>query len=156
MGSKHNIRNHSLHCMDTKKGIKERYSARDILREIVFKIEIVFYFVFRRIKKVTQVFILCVCGGGDDYLSKCIHLFGLLFIFTLMHLADAFIQSDLRFSDSGYTCLCQYMCSQGIEPTTFALLMQCFTTEPQCDYYVIIIHNIMLEMSYKSKCSALS
>ncbi len=32
---------------------------------------------------------------------------------------------------SGYTCFCQYMCSLGIEPTTFALLMQCSTTEPQ-------------------------
>ncbi len=26
---------------------------------------------------------------------------------------------------------CQYMCSLGIEPTTFALLTQCSTTEPQ-------------------------
>ncbi len=41
-----------------------------------------------------------------------------------LHLADAFIQSDLQ-------CIqvihfyCQYMCSLGIEPTTFALLTQC-------------------------------
>ncbi len=26
---------------------------------------------------------------------------------------------------------CQYMCSLGIEPTTFVLLTQCSTTEPQ-------------------------
>ncbi len=26
---------------------------------------------------------------------------------------------------------CQYVCSLGIEPTTFALLTQCSTTEPQ-------------------------
>ncbi len=26
---------------------------------------------------------------------------------------------------------CQYVCSLGIEPTTFALLAQCSTTEPQ-------------------------
>ncbi len=32
---------------------------------------------------------------------------------------------------SGYTYFCQYMCSLGIEPTTFALLRQCSTTEPQ-------------------------
>ncbi len=32
---------------------------------------------------------------------------------------------------SGYTCFCQYMCSLGLEPTTFALLTQCSTTEPQ-------------------------
>ncbi len=46
-----------------------------------------------------------------------------------MHLADAFIQSDLHLH-SGYTFF-QYMCSLGIEPTTFALLTQCSTTEPQ-------------------------
>ncbi len=48
-----------------------------------------------------------------------------------MHLADAFIQSDLQPSDSGYIFFCQYVCSLGIEPTTFALLTQCSTTEPQ-------------------------
>ncbi len=32
---------------------------------------------------------------------------------------------------SGYTFYCQYMCSLGIEPTTFALLTQCSTTEPE-------------------------
>ncbi len=36
-----------------------------------------------------------------------------------MHLADTFIQSDLQLH-SGYTFFfCQYMCSLGIEPTTF-------------------------------------
>ncbi len=33
--------------------------------------------------------------------------------------------------NSGYTFICQYVCSLGIEPTTFALLTQCSTTEPQ-------------------------
>ncbi len=32
---------------------------------------------------------------------------------------------------SGYTFFCQYVCSLGIEPTTFALLTQCSTTEPR-------------------------
>ncbi len=45
-------------------------------------------------------------------------------IFTFMHLADALIQSNLQ-AYSGYTFFCQYVCSLGIEPTTFALLMQC-------------------------------
>ncbi len=40
-----------------------------------------------------------------------------------MHLADTFIQSDLQSdwiqSDSGYTFFYQYVCSLGIEPTTF-------------------------------------
>ncbi len=36
-----------------------------------------------------------------------------------MHLADAFIQSDLQLH-SGYTFFFnQYLCSLGIEPTTF-------------------------------------
>ncbi len=47
--------------------------------------------------------------------------------FTFMHLADAFIQSDLF----RLYIFCQYMCSLGIEPTTFVLLTQCSTTEPQ-------------------------
>ncbi len=45
-----------------------------------------------------------------------------LFTFTFMHLADAFSQSDFY---SGYTCFFLYVCSLGIEPTTFALLTQC-------------------------------
>ncbi len=43
-----------------------------------------------------------------------------------MHLADA------TYSAFGlYISFCQYMCFLGIEPTTFALLTQCSTTEPQ-------------------------
>ncbi len=37
---------------------------------------------------------------------------------TCMRLADAFIQSDLQ-CHLGYTFFCQYVCSLGIEPTTF-------------------------------------
>ncbi len=40
-----------------------------------------------------------------------------------MHLADAFIQSFL--SIHAIHIFCQYMCSLGIKPTTFALLTQC-------------------------------
>ncbi len=46
-----------------------------------------------------------------------------------MHLADAFIQSDLHCIQAIHFFVS--MCSQGIEPTTFALLTQCSTTEPQ-------------------------
>ncbi len=46
--------------------------------------------------------------------------------FTFMHLADAFIQSDVQ-----WIHFCQYVCSLGIEPTTFSVLTQCSTTEPQ-------------------------
>jgi len=38
-----------------------------------------------------------------------------IFIFTFMHLADAFIKSDLQDIDF----FCQYMCSLGIEPMIF-------------------------------------
>ncbi len=47
--------------------------------------------------------------------------------FTFMHLADTFIQSDLQCIQVINFCVC----SLGIEPTTFALLTQCSTTEPQ-------------------------
>ncbi len=50
-------------------------------------------------------------------------------LITFTHLADAFIQSDLQCIQA--YLYCQYMCSLGIEPTTFALLTQCSTTEPQ-------------------------
>ncbi len=46
-----------------------------------------------------------------------------------MHLADAFIQSDLQCIQAIHVFVS--VCSQGIEPTTFALLTQCSTTEPQ-------------------------
>ncbi len=45
-----------------------------------------------------------------------------------MYLVDAFIQSEFRLYIYRY---CQYVCSLGIEPKTFALLTQCSTTEPQ-------------------------
>ncbi len=43
--------------------------------------------------------------------------------FTFMHLADAFIQSDLQCIQVIHF-FCQYMCSLGIEPTTFVLLLK--------------------------------
>ncbi len=46
-----------------------------------------------------------------------------------MDLADAFIQSDLQYIQAIH--FCQHVCSLGIEPTTFALLTQYSTTEPQ-------------------------
>ncbi len=41
-----------------------------------------------------------------------------------LHLPDAFIQSDLQCIQAIHL-YCQYVCSMGIEPTTFALLTQC-------------------------------
>ncbi len=46
-----------------------------------------------------------------------------------MHLADAFIQSDLQFIQHFF---CQYVCSLGIEPTTLCTAnANAPTTEPQ-------------------------
>ncbi len=55
---------------------------------------------------------------------------GLKHILTNLHLSDAFIQSDLQYIQAIHM-YCQYVCSLGIEPTTFVLQMQCSTTEPQ-------------------------
>ncbi len=55
-----------------------------------------------------------------------------------MHLADAFIQSDLQ-CIKVIIVFCQYMCSLGIEPTTFALQTQCSTTEPQEQVLIVSI-----------------
>ncbi len=47
-----------------------------------------------------------------------------------LHLSDAFIQSDLQCIQAiHFLSVC--VCSLGIEPTTFALLTQCCTPEPQ-------------------------
>ncbi len=51
-------------------------------------------------------------------------------MFTFIHAADAFIQSDLQCIKAIHLYGLN-VCSLGIEPTTFALLMQCFMTEPQ-------------------------
>ncbi len=60
-----------------------------------------------------------------------------------MHLADAFIQSDL-----GNTVFVS-MCSLGIEPTTFALLTQwCSTTEPQEHLYIFFYSKYETEIRY--------
>ncbi len=41
-----------------------------------------------------------------------------------LHLSDAFIQSDSQCIQA-IQFYCQYVCSLGIEPTTFVLLTQC-------------------------------
>ncbi len=52
-------------------------------------------------------------------------------IFTFMHLADAFIQSDLKCIQAIHV-LCFTMCVPWeSNPQPFALLTQCSTTEPQ-------------------------
>ncbi len=53
-----------------------------------------------------------------------------LFTFTFMHLADAFIQSDLQCIQVIHVLsLCVFPWE--LNPQPFALLTQCSTTEPQ-------------------------
>ncbi len=66
-----------------------------------------------------------------------------------MYLADAFIQSDLH--AFRLYIFSQYMCSLGIEPTTFALLTQCSNTEPQEHYLDFFFSKICLQHAYKSQ-----
>ncbi len=66
-----------------------------------------------------------------------------------MHLADAFIQSDLQSIQAVHVFI--NMCSLGIEPTTFALLTQYSTTEPQeHSIYVCTAH--LQAVPVNSKC----
>uniref|UniRef100_A0A8C1IP15 Striatin, calmodulin binding protein 3 n=1 Tax=Cyprinus carpio TaxID=7962 RepID=A0A8C1IP15_CYPCA len=62
-------------------------------------------------------------GDGTEW-GKCTFIF--------MHLADTFIQSDLQCIKGNIFFFFNLTCVPlGIEPTTFALLTQCSTTEPQ-------------------------
>ncbi len=67
-----------------------------------------------------------------------------------MHLADAFIQSNNLQCIQVIHFFCQYMCSLGIEPTTFALLTQCSTTEPQEHMYCSLIVFVLFVLSRSS------
>ncbi len=62
----------------------------------------------------------------------------IIFTFTFMHLADAFIQTRLTLNAIQGIHFFQCVCSLGIEPTTFCATMQCSTTEPQEHLNVII------------------
>ncbi len=64
-----------------------------------------------------------------------------------MHLADAFVQSDLQCIQAIHL-YCQYVCSLGIEPTTFALLTQCSTTEPQ-EHVVCSVQHTAAELLWQ-------
>ncbi len=66
---------------------------------------------------------VCVC--------VCVCVYIRLYIYIYIYLADAFVQSDLQCSAFRLYIYCQHVCSLGIEPSTFALLTQCSTTEPQ-------------------------
>ncbi len=58
-----------------------------------------------------------------------------VFTFTFMHLADAFIQSDLQLH-SGCKFLSSICVPWELNPQPFALLTQCSTTEPHSEHSV--------------------
>ncbi len=66
----------------------------------------------------------------NNPLTDLNNTFTFTFTFTFMHLADAFIQSDLHFQAIHFFFLS--MCVPWeLNPQPFALLTQCSTTEPQ-------------------------
>ncbi len=73
-------------------------------------------------------------------------LFVWFFTFTFMHLADAFIQSDLQCIQAIHL-YCQYVCSLGIEPTTFALLTQCSNHWATGTFLYLLWGNILFTSS---------
>ncbi len=86
------------------------------------------------------------CCPGSHILQFKIFIINCDLLFTFMHLADTFIQSDMD-SIQAIHLYCQYVCSLGIEHTTFALLTQCSTTEPQ-EHWLIIFSNIICIILY--------
>ncbi len=71
----------------------------------------------------------CYCTDRLGQFFLCIYI-------SHLHLSDAFIQSDLQCIQD-INLYYQYVCSLGIEPTTFALLTQCsnhWATETLCNY----------------------
>ncbi len=64
-----------------------------------------------------------------------------VFIYYYLHVFSRRFYPKRLTVHSGYTCFVS-MCSLGIEPTTFALLTQCSTTEPQEIVLLAIATNI--------------
>ncbi len=61
-----------------------------------------------------------------------------------------FIKSNLQYIQ-GIHFFCQDMCSLGIEPTTLALLTQCFTTEPQEHLQVYhFVYNVYTSINFQN------
>ncbi len=65
----------------------------------------------------------CKCSQHNQMNSICSAFLFLVYIY-MYAFSRRFYPKRLTLH-SGYTCFCQYMCSLGIEPTTFALLTQC-------------------------------
>ncbi len=97
---------------------------------------------YKKLKKL-QVWMICICPCSlhlelrsrealeKQYLFRGSINFQLVFItftFTFMHLADAFIQSDLHCIQVTVSTFYQLLLSLGIEPMILALLVPCSTS----------------------------
>ncbi len=84
------------------------YSKYIIYLYIVYILDFLFFSCHNIIKKIIII--------TDQW--SIIQFSGHYITFTFMHLADAFIQSDLQYIQAIHLFY-QYVCSLGIEPTTF-------------------------------------
>ncbi len=89
-------------------------------------------------------------GRGQKEKSRGIILPGFYFTFTFMHLADAFIQSDLHCIQVTVFSFYQLLLSLGIEPMILVLLAPCSTiwaTGKLYILYIFIFIKILLKTS---------
>ncbi len=109
--------------------INQRYCKQTIRQGCLFQLKLSYFPTeFSSNPAPIQMFVIILKSSWRSWFS------GSQVGFTFTHLAD-FYPKRLTVH-SGYIFFCQYVCSLGIEPTTFVLLMQCSTTEPQeqgCD-----------------------
>ncbi len=69
-----------------------------------------------------------------------------------MHLADAFIQSNLQCIQATQFFFCQYVCSLGIEPTTFStanVILYHWATGTLNEQYFNMIMKTVLQLPIK-------
>ncbi len=89
---------------------------------------------------------ICSCGSVVEHCVSSAKVVGSIprehtFTLAFMHLADAFIQSDLQLH-SGYTFFISICVPWESNPQRFALLMQCSTTEPQEHVHIQNMYNL--------------
>ncbi len=114
------------------------------------KLKKVFLDFYSLVKKTTE---LRDVKSEFTYWMEKVRIMSLYSHFIFMHLADAFIQSDLHCIQVIH--FLQYVCSWELNPQPFAPLAQCSTTEPQehlCSYtytlYNYILYNAILFIQY--------
>ncbi len=105
---------------------------------------------FLLVNSVWSVHIYFCWFRQDDFFTEATNIMDRGLAFTFMHLADAFIQSDLQLH-SGYTFLISMCVPWESNPQPFALLMQCSNTDP---HRIISAGNNCLK--WKTHCTSCS